>query len=165
MTARRRATWILTPICALRGVLLFVGCGSGGDDNSTATEATSEEGEAGGATGASNGATLRIGMGDFYFSPKAAAPKVGQATIDAPNEGSVEHELVIFKTKMDPAKLPTEANGDVDEEKLDKTAQEMGEIAEVEAGDTKSEQFQLTPGKYVMFCNLPGHCAQACTGL
>jgi uncharacterized cupredoxin-like copper-binding protein len=65
---------------------------------------------------------------------------------------------------MNPAKLPTEANGDVDEEKLDETAEEAGEIADVEPGDTKSEEFDLKPGKYVMFCNIPGHYAQGMYG-
>jgi uncharacterized cupredoxin-like copper-binding protein len=80
------------------------------------------------------------------------------------NEGSVEHELVLFKSSKNPAELPTEASGDVDEEKLDQEAEEIGEIADVEAGDTKSEDFKLTPGKYVIFCNLPGHYAQGMYG-
>jgi uncharacterized cupredoxin-like copper-binding protein len=142
---------------------LLGGCGGGGGDNSAATEATSEA-EQGAGGGAEKGATLKIGMGEFFFSPKAATAKAGSTTIEAPNEGTVEHELVLFKTNLNPAKLPTEANGGVDEEKLDKSAQEMGEIADVEAGDTKSEQFQLTPGRYVMFCNLPGHYAQGMYG-
>ena len=55
--------------------------------------------------------------------------------ITAPNVGAVEHELVFFRTNMDPAKLPTEADGSVDEEKMDEVAEEGGEIADVEAGE------------------------------
>ena len=98
-------------------------------------------------------------MGEFFFAPKNIAAKAGATTIEAPNEGSVEHEMVIFKTNMDPGKLPTEASGEVDEEKMDKIAESAGEIPDVEAGETKSNQFKLTPGRYVMFCNLPGHYA------
>ena len=98
-------------------------------------------------------------MGEFYFDPKNATAKAGPTTIEAPNIGKTEHELVLFKSDMNPAKLPTEANGEVDEEKMDKVAEEVGEIPDVEAGKTKSEEFELTPGKYVMFCNLPGHYA------
>jgi uncharacterized cupredoxin-like copper-binding protein len=85
-------------------------------------------------------------------------------TIDAPNDGQLEHELVLFKTNTDPANLPTASDGGVDEEKLDKVAGEVGEIADVEAGDSGSGKFDLTPGKYVMFCNLPGHYAQGMYG-
>ena len=47
---------------------------------------------------------------------------------------------------------------------MDKIAGETGEIPDVEADKTKSEEFELTPGKYVMFCNLPGHYAAGMYG-
>jgi uncharacterized cupredoxin-like copper-binding protein len=136
--------------------MLVAGCGGGG----TTTETEAGAGEGG------EGATLEIKMGDYYFDPEDATAKAGPTTIEAPNEGKMEHELVLFKSEMDPAKLPTDANGEVDEEKLDESseAEEIGEIADVEPGDTKSEEFDLTPGKYVMFCNLPGHYAQGMYG-
>jgi uncharacterized cupredoxin-like copper-binding protein len=150
---------LLVPLALVAvAAIVIAGCGS---DSGTTTE-TETETAAGGGGGA--GATLTIKMGDFYFSPKDATAKAGPTTIEAPNEGSVEHELVLFKTNMDPAKLPTEANGEVNEEKMDKIAEGAGEIADVEAGQTKSGQFKLTPGKYVMFCNLPGHYAQGMYG-
>ncbi len=135
---------------------LLAGCGS--SDSTTSSSAGGGETEAGG------GRAVEIKMGDFYFDPKNGTAPAGKTTIEAPNEGSVEHELVVFKTNKNPAKLPTEANGEVDEEKLDKEAEEAGEIADVEAGDTKAEEFELTPGKYVIFCNLPGHYAQGMYG-
>lgn len=136
--------------------LLVAGCGS--SDNTTTTTETKT------AASGGKGAALEIKMGDYYFAPKNATAKAGPTTIEAPNEGTVEHELVLFKTNMNPAKLPTEADGSVDEEKLDEVAGEAGEIADVEPGETKSEKFNLTPGKYVMFCNLPGHYAQGMYG-
>ena len=145
-------------LLALAGILM-IGCG-GSDETTTATEAETEA-AAGGAAG---GKTVEIKLGDFDFTPKNATVKAGTTTIEAPNEGAVEHELVLFKTNMSPAALPTEASGDVSEEKLDEVAEEAGEIPDVEAGETKSEEFDLTPGKYVMFCNLPGHYAQGMYG-
>lgn len=143
--------------------MLIAGCG-GGDDGTTTTTENESESAATGTGGSGGGATLEIKMGDFFFAPKNATAKAGQTTIEAPNEGSVEHELVLFKTNMDAAKLPTEASGGVDEEKLDQIAEEGGEVPDVEAGETKSGNFNLTPGKYVMFCNLPGHYAQGMYG-
>ena len=157
MSVQMRRAAIAAAMLAM-GAILVVGCG-GGDDTTTG-EAPTEAG----ATGGGAAATVEIKMGEFYFSPKNATAKAGTTTIEAPNEGSVEHELVLFKSNKNPAKLPTEANGEVNEEKLDKEAEEAGEIADVEAGDTKSEDFKLTPGKYVMFCNLPGHYAQGMYG-
>lgn len=146
-------------LLALVAVAAIFVAGCGGDSDTTTTTENETTAAGGGA-----GATLAIKMGDFFFAPKDATAQAGPTTIEAPNEGSVEHELVLFKTNTDPAKLPTEANGEVDEEKLDKVAEEVGEIADVEPGDTKSGKFNLTPGKYAMFCNLPGHYAQGMYG-
>jgi uncharacterized cupredoxin-like copper-binding protein len=144
---------IAVPVVLLFSVgLLAAGCG---DDSGTTTVET--ETTAGGGT--AGGAALEIKMDDYFFAPKDGQAKVGKTVITAPNVGAVEHEMVLFRTNMNPAKLPTEADGSVDEEKLDEVAEEGGEIADVEAGDTKSETFDLKPGKYVMFCNLPGHYA------
>ena len=147
-------------ILAIAGFVL-AGCG---DDSGTTTVEPETEAASAGAGGSAQAATLEIKMGEFYFKPKEATAKAGPTKIEAPNEGKVEHELVLFKTDMNPAKLPTEASGEVDEEKLDKVAEEAGEIPDVEAGDTKSGDFKLTPGKYVMFCNLPGHYAAGMYG-
>jgi uncharacterized cupredoxin-like copper-binding protein len=149
----------LFSVMALAAIAAVFAAGCGSDSGTTTT--TENESEAANTTAAGGGgeATLTIKMGDFFFAPRNVTAKAGATTIEAPNEGSVEHEMVIFKTNMNPAKLPTEANGEVNEEKMDKIAEGAGEIADVEAGETKSNQFKLTPGRYVMFCNLPGHYA------
>jgi uncharacterized cupredoxin-like copper-binding protein len=83
--------------------------------------------------------------------------KAGAVTISAPNDGQVEHELVLLKTNMNPASLPVKGD-EVDEEGLEaKGIENAGEIEEVAPGATKTGDFKLTPGKYVMICNLPGH--------
>lgn len=154
MKTKLRRLGVPAVLITMTGVIL-AGCGG---DNGT----TSQTEAAGGGSAGHN--TLEIKLGDFFFKPKNATAKAGPTVIKAPNDGSVEHELVLFKTNMNPAKLPTKANGGVDEEKLEKTTEEGGEIPDVEAGQTESGNFKLTPGKYVMFCNLPGHYAQGMYG-
>jgi uncharacterized cupredoxin-like copper-binding protein len=156
MTHNLRLLAFPVALCAAAG-LIAAGCG-GGDETTTVTETAATGGAAAG------GNSLEIKMGDFFFDPKNGSAPSGPTTIEAPNEGSVEHELVVFKSDMNPANLPTESNGDVDEEKMDQEAEEKGEIPDVEPGETKSEDFELTPGKYVIFCNLPGHYAQGMYG-
>ena len=159
MRAPIRSLFVVMAVTAALGILV-AGCGS----DSGTTTVTENESQTPASGGSGSGATLSIAMGEFFFAPKEATAKAVTTTIEAPNEGSVEHEMVLFKTNMDPAKLPTEANGEVNEEKMDKIAESAGEIPDVEAGETKSSQFKLTPGKYVMFCNLPGHYAAGMYG-
>jgi uncharacterized cupredoxin-like copper-binding protein len=150
----------LLAIAAIAAIPI-AGCG---DDDSTTdtTEATEaqEETESGTAAagGEGGGATLEIKMGDYFFDPKNATAQPGATTIEAPNEGKLEHELVVFKTDLNAADLPTDSDGNVDEEQIEQGGgEEEGEIEDVEPGESKSDEFDLPPGKYVMFCNLPGH--------
>ena len=89
---------------------------------------------------------------------KLARDYAGKVKITAPNVGKVEHELVLFKTNRDPGSFKV-SGGRVNEEALEHAAdiEEAGEIADVEPGEAKSETFKLTPGKYVMICNVSGH--------
>ena len=113
---------------------------------------------------ASGGGALQITMSDDFFTPSDATAKAGAVTISTPNTGQLVHELVLAKTQTDPAKLPTTSDGSVDEAKLEAAGQDAGEIADVSPGGTKKGTFKLTPGKYVMFCNVPGHYAAGMYG-
>ena len=100
---------------ALVGGSIATGCG--GDDNDGSATTTQADTTASGG-GAPQGESVEIKMGDFFFDPKNVTAQAGTTTINAPNDGNVEHELVLFKTNTDPAKLPTDPGGGVDEEKL-----------------------------------------------
>jgi uncharacterized cupredoxin-like copper-binding protein len=138
-------------------LLAFAGCGGGGDNESTTTQAQAPAQPAGGA--------LTIGMSDYAFSPNDTTTNAGTVRVSAPNQGQLPHELVLFKTNKSPGSLPTLSNGEVDEEGLEASGVESpGEIEDVGPGETKSAALKLTPGKYVMICNLPGHYKQGMYG-
>lgn len=71
---------------------------------------------------------------------------------------------MLIKSDADPGSLPTVSNGEVDEEKLEADGEVVGEIADVQPGATKKATFNLEPGRYVMFCNLPAHYTQGMYG-
>ncbi len=81
----------------------------------------------------------------------------GRHTVGLTNDGNLAHELVLFKTDLPANRLPTDANGDVDEESsLLVNAADSGDA--LAAGDAKSfSTASLAPGHYVAVCNLPGH--------
>jgi uncharacterized cupredoxin-like copper-binding protein len=129
------------------GLLGIAGCGGDDGDKSATTSTTSSDTQ--------GGKSLKIQMGEFYFKPKDVTVESGRVKITAPNVGKAEHELVIFKTDRDPGSFPLSGNR-VDEKNL-KGAEDVGEIADVGAGETKNGSFELKPGKYAMICNIPGH--------
>ncbi len=103
---------------------------------------------------------LKFKLDEFEISPKAAEAKAGTVRIKAKNAGSGEHELVVARTNRKPGKLPTSKNGDVKEGAINV----VGEISELPPGETGKTKLQLKSGKYVMFCNVPGHYAQGMYG-
>jgi uncharacterized cupredoxin-like copper-binding protein len=81
----------------------------------------------------------------------------GTHTIGLTNSGSVDHEVVLFKTDLPANNLPLKADGDVNEESpLLASVGDSGEP--LKAGGTESfKTADLSPGHYVAVCNLPGH--------
>jgi uncharacterized cupredoxin-like copper-binding protein len=131
------------------------------DDNQSSGAATGAP--AGAAAAPAAGSTvgsLNVGLGDYFFSPQDATASAGKVKLSTVNTGQLPHELVLAKTNADPSQLPTKANGEVNEEKLNSP----GEVPDVAAGTTKHGTVNLAPGRYVMFCNLPGHYAAGMYG-
>jgi uncharacterized cupredoxin-like copper-binding protein len=138
--------------------LALAACGGGGDNETSTTQVQAPAQPSGAGS-------LTINMSDYAFTPKDGTTNAGMVTISAPNQGQLPHELVLFKTNKPPGSLPPLSNGEVDEEGLEASGVESpGEIEDVGPGETKSAALKLTPGKYVMICNLPGHYKQGMYG-
>lgn len=106
-----------------------------------------------GQAGASGGAqTVNVELTEFAITLDRTSAQGGSVTFQARNKGTLEHELVVVKTELDPDKLPV-TDGKIDESKIE-TA---GEIKEFGPGETESKSFELAAGKYVLICNLPAH--------
>lgn len=145
----------------LAGGLLALGCGS---DSGTTTEADTNPAQ-GAAPGQGAAAkALAIDMGEYYYRPKDATAKAGSVTISAKNVGKLPHELVLAQTNAAPGKLPTLPDGSVDEAKLEAQGKAPGEIPETLAGKSKKGTLDLPAGRYVMYCNIPGHYAAGMYG-
>lgn len=95
---------------------------------------------------------LKIRLIEFKIKPARGFIAAGTTTFVAKNAGSDEHEIVVVRGD-DPAALPTKADGSVDESQIPK-ADKFGEIGEFKPGKTVSRAFKLSPGSYVLFCNV-----------
>lgn len=80
--------------------------------------------------------------------------KAGTVTFDVSNiSKDIVHEMILAPVPTDGV-MPYLANDyKVDEE----AAIHLGEVSELAPGQTGKLTVDLTPGKYVLFCNIPGH--------
>ena len=74
------------------------------------------------------------------------------------NNGTVPHELLIFKSDLAPAAYPTDTAGDVQEEGVGVTLVSDGE--NIDPGGSQARSVDLAPGTYLFLCNIPGHFEQ-----
>jgi len=82
----------------------------------------------------------------------------GEVTFNAINSSKdIEHEMVVGILKDPDKGLPYKTKiGRVDE---NAPGMNIGEISELEPGETGSLTLNLKPGKYVLYCNVAGHYA------
>jgi hypothetical protein len=77
----------------------------------------------------------------------------GKVTFRVRNRGpKFAHEFVIAKTALRPDKLPTKADGSVNEDASG--LQVLSEIEKFPPEETRDKTLTLSPGRYVLFCNL-----------
>jgi hypothetical protein len=104
-------------------------------------------------SGSPSGTPVAVTLQEYAVLPAVTSAPAGAITFTATNKGPMkDHEFVVVRTSLTPDKLPTSADGSVDEEGSGIEA--IGEIGEFPVGQSKSVTFTLTPGSYVLFCNV-----------
>lgn len=116
-------------LVVVAGALGFGACGS--DDNSD---------------------TVDVSLREYSVGVSPKSMKAGNIKLEAKNTGGATHEMVVVRAP-DAESLPTAADGSVDEDKIAES-DAIGEIEDIEDGKTVSKSFDLSPGTYVVFCNV-----------
>jgi len=89
---------------------------------------------------------------------KVIAPstlKAGTTTFVIGNFGTIQHELLIFKSNLDASAYPKDAKGDIIEDGPGINLLSDGE--NIDPAGTQTRTVHLTPGTYLFVCNIPGH--------
>ena len=100
---------------------------------------------------ASDGPVVTAAMSEFMITADASADANG-VTFRVTNKGAIAHEFVVIKSDAGVGDLP-QAGGVVDESQVEV----VGRIDQYAGGETREATFNLTPGNYLLICNLPGH--------
>ncbi len=100
--------------------------------------------------------TVNIDLKEYAITADVLSVPAGSVTLKVRNAGDVDHEMVVLKTDLSPSALPTDPDKDkVNEEGAG--VQSIGELEDIHPGNTPSKTFNLSPGKYIFVCNIPGH--------
>jgi uncharacterized cupredoxin-like copper-binding protein len=157
----RRTRWMIAlAACVL---LVSVGAACGDDDkkdgktpvaSATAAAGTTPAASATASTGtttAASGTVINVILNEFSVAPEKDTVQAGKITFRAKNEGPEDsHEMVIIRSDLAPAALPTATDGHVPEESVDV----VDEIAELAVGASGELTVDLKAGKYVLICNV-----------
>ena len=101
--------------------------------------------------------SMKMKMSAAIMGIKLDADSVpaGTVTFDVTNDSKdLIHEMVLSPLTADQEDLPYLA----DEYKVDEDAAgHLGEVAELEPGKGGALTIDLKPGRYIVYCNIPGH--------
>jgi uncharacterized cupredoxin-like copper-binding protein len=100
-----------------------------------------------------NGGTVGVTLTDQGVTLVQSTVSAGAVTFSVKNTGTIDHELVVVKTDVAQDKI----KADADEPGKMSEDGSLGESGDLAAGTAKDFTLTLTPGKYVLMCNQPGH--------
>jgi uncharacterized cupredoxin-like copper-binding protein len=102
------------------------------------------------------GTTIPVLVRDFHIAPGSVSAPAGTITFRVHDQGPSTHEFVVVRTDLPPGHLPLRPDGlTVDEDSP--SLRDVGEINDLDIGDSARLTLRLPPGRYVLFCNLEGH--------
>jgi uncharacterized cupredoxin-like copper-binding protein len=90
-----------------------------------------------------------VSLKEWSIDVSPAMATKGKVKFEVTNDGSVPHEFVVVKSDLPPTGLPVQ-NGKVIEEQVNI----VDEIEPFAAKTTESITLDLSPGKYLLICNI-----------
>ena len=101
-------------------------------------------------------ATVAITEHDFTIAPAVSTAPGGLIDFTVHNAGPSEHEFLVFRTDLPADKLPVGSDGRV-VENSDNVPKVFDSGTNIPVGASQTFNTALTPGRYVLVCNLSGH--------
>jgi uncharacterized cupredoxin-like copper-binding protein len=98
----------------------------------------------------------RVTVSNFKIDAPAVLPG-GRVRLLVRNSGPSMHELNVVRTGRSAKGLPLTAAGIVDDQVPHTDFDHLAEAEGIEMGQQKSMTVTLSPGTYVLYCNMDGH--------
>ena len=93
--------------------------------------------------------SVGITLKEYKVLPTATSVKAGKVTFKVKNIGVLDHTFLVVKTNVAAGKIPVKKNRAV--------VSALGKLGPFKKGKGGSLTLALTPGKYVLLCNVASH--------
>ncbi len=100
------------------------------------------------------GSEVSATLNDYSIKTSKTSVPAGNVTFAVDNVGATQHEMVVIKTDLDSDAIPVE-NHEANEEAPGMTP--IGEVEDVQPGESTELQLSLEPGNYLLICNIRKH--------
>src|SRR5262245_24214371 len=90
---------------------------------------------------------------EWHIKLSRTSAPAGMVTFDVHNKGKLTHQFIVLRTTRAAGKLPMTGT-EVD---VKKAGTVEAEIKDLVPGKTQHLTVSLKSGRYVLFCNMPGH--------
>jgi len=102
------------------------------------------------------GTPFAVTVRDFRITPQSTVLGGGPVVFLVHDRGPSTHEFIVAQTGLPPDGLPVRPDGLTIDERSPQL-HVVGEIDQIDVGNSESLALRLPPGRYVLFCNLEGH--------
>lgn len=126
----------------------------------TSTPSSSESSASTTATPTASDTAISVDLKEFQITSSTESIPPGVKTLAISNSGTIQHELLVFRSDLDPSAYPLDpATGDINEDGAGITKISDGD--NLDPGGAQTRALDLSqPGTYTFVCNLPGHFRQ-----
>ena len=143
---------------ALATVVLLAACGS---DNSSASAATPTTAKVGQEAPVPSGPTVNVSLSEksataYQLAADQSTVKAGHVTFKVTDNGKKDHETVLLKLDGSTAFDKLAIDPSTNRVSEDTNVGETGD-PDMTPGETRSFSVDLTPGTYVLVCNIEKH--------
>ncbi|HUF52527.1 MAG TPA: hypothetical protein VMR52_01985 [Dehalococcoidia bacterium] len=98
------------------------------------------------------GGDVDVTLTEYSIEIDPTSLEEGPITFDVTNDGEREHEILIVRTDISPAELPTNDDGSFDEDASGVNVQQR--IEDIDDGENTSRVYSLSPGTYILLDNI-----------
>jgi uncharacterized cupredoxin-like copper-binding protein len=99
---------------------------------------------------ATSGSVVSVALTEWKLVPEQATVRPGRISFVVRNDGAMAHEFVVLRSDRHHHSLKVKEGKAVETGRL-------GEIPLIPSGASKRLTLRVSPGKYVLLCNLLGH--------